>query len=257
MFSSSKLKSITLLTSLATAIVSCGSQEMNDMEIYGGSKVEIGDWASTVAIVDSSNINCTGTLVHPQLVITAAHCMQGVWSAKQLSIYTGEGVEGGRTNGQHKVASFASSPKYGRKQEGWNDIAYIVLSEPLNISEKDLPKILLDQDEMEEIIEVGNEVRLVGYGGRNGGGYGVKYEVDAEITKFNDSEINIGKNGRDSCQGDSGGPAYGQLRDGSWRVFGVVSRGGACGKGGIWGRMSANICWIQEDSGIQLGANCS
>ena len=40
--------------------------------IYGGSKVKQCGWPTTVALG-----GCTGTLVHPELVIFAAHCMQG------------------------------------------------------------------------------------------------------------------------------------------------------------------------------------
>ena len=99
---------------------------------------------------------------------------------------------------------------------------------------------------------VSNEEGAV-LGNRDGGGYGVKYEVDVPITKVGDNEVGLGNNGKDSCQGDSGGPAYARLKNGAWRVFGVVSRGGACGTGGIYGRMNANICWVQEDSGVDLG----
>ena len=67
------------------------------------------------------------------------------------------------------------------------------------------------------------------------------------------NEIAVGGGGKDSCQGDSGGPVYGQLKSGEWRVYGVTSRGGSCGTGGIYGLMHANICWVQEGAGESLG----
>ena len=66
---------------------------------------------------------------------------------------------------------------------------------------------------------------------------GLKYEVDTTVVKNIStsipydalSEIAVGGGGKDSCNGDSGGPVYGQLKTGEWRVYGVTSRGGACG----------------------------
>ncbi|SMF62139.1 Trypsin [Pseudobacteriovorax antillogorgiicola] len=248
---------VTGIFALGLILTSCGKETTSDPKIYGGSKVSKGQWPSTIGLVSGRGINCSGTVVHPNLVITAAHCVSGVWSPSSLSVYSGEGKEGGRISGQYQVSRFEISPKYGRKTSGWDDIAYLVLEEPFDIEEADIPEILFADDEIEEVLGIGNSVRLVGFGTRDGGGYGVKYEVDAEITRVTDNEVYIGKDGKDSCQGDSGGPAYGQLANGEWRVFGVVSRGGRCGTGGIWGRMSANICWVQEDSGIDLGLPCN
>ncbi|MFW7379067.1 MAG: S1 family peptidase [Oligoflexus sp.] len=239
---------------LLASATACGpaAQEASEAKIYGGNQVEDGQWPSTVALSRSGRIFCTGTIVHQQLVITAAHCVSGIFNPRSVEVYAGEGSEGGRIRGQHAADSIAISPNYRRKTDGWDDIAYITLQEPIDIAVEDIVPILADPTELSEVIRRGNQVRIVGFGGRNGGGYGVKYETDAPITSFNANEVSIGADGRDSCQGDSGGPAYGQLENGEWRVFGVVSRGGACGYGGIWGRMDANICWIQENSGIDL-----
>ena len=236
----------------AGLLSSCGSQTDSELKIYGGTKTEAGDWASTVALTNNGSMFCSGTIVHPRLVITAAHCVANIRGTRSLGVYLGEGREGGRVSNTLRVESFASSPRYSQSRNGWNDIAYLVMEEEIEIAEEDIPQILLDETEMEELIRVGATSKLVGFGVRDDRGFGVKYEVDAPITRFNDNEVYIGRNGKDSCQGDSGGPAYGQLEDGSWGVYGVVSRGGRCGTGGIWGRMSANICWVEDDSGIDL-----
>lgn len=236
------------------ALTGCGDRPTADsnLDIYGGSAVEQGEWLSTVGLATNNRLFCSGTIVHPRLVITAAHCVSSIYNPSSLSIYVGNGSEGGNVRAQYRAQRVAYSPKYSQKSSGWDDIAYVVTEEPMDIPSDAIIPILVKSDEIDSIIKRGNYVRIVGFGGRNGGGYGVKYETDAPITGFNSNEVNIGANGKDSCQGDSGGPAYGKTESGEWRVFGIVSRGGACGYGGIWGRMSANICWVQEDAGINL-----
>ena len=250
-----KLKSQTILGLAGASLMfgACGQEtDPSDLKIYGGTKVAAGEWNSTVGITNNGSMFCSGTIVHPRLVITAAHCVANTSSARSLGVYMGEGREGGRVSDYYQVESFAYSPNYRRGSVGWDDIAYLVTAEEMDIDAADIPEILMNEDEMDEILKVGNEVHLVGFGTRNDRGFGVKYEVDAPITRINSNEVYIGRDGKDSCQGDSGGPAYGQLANGEWRVFGVVSRGGACGTGGIWGRMSANICWVEKDSGVDI-----
>jgi secreted trypsin-like serine protease len=243
------------LSCLATGLLSCSASEPQDSQskIYGGIKTKAGEWLSTVALVSNGRMFCTGTAINPQLVITAAHCIQGNSNPRRIGVYVGEGSEGGRVTAQYTVEKMAYSPKYSRNVEGWNDIAYLVLDKPMDLPESAYIPVLTDAEETTEALQTGLTSYLVGFGNRDGGGFGVKYEVDVAITKVGDNEVYLGNNGKDSCQGDSGGPAFAKLSNGEWRVYGVVSRGGACGTGGIYGRMNANICWIQEDSGVDLG----
>lgn len=233
----------------------CGtkSEETSAPSIYGGKKVNAGEWPDTVAITGLLGMYCSGTIVHPRLVITAAHCIQA-FSPGGTYVYQGDGWILGLIKGQHKALRKAASPKYSQSggAAGWNDIGYIVLEKPIDISPRSIVPILTDEAEKAELLAPGKTAQIVGYGNREDGGLGRKYEAQAKITQVTDNEVAIGGGGIDSCQGDSGGPAYGRLANGEWRVYGVVSRGGACGQGGLWGLMHANICWIQEDSGIDL-----
>ena len=240
---------------LASLIASsCGQTpvEKSDPSIYGGKKVEGGQWPGTVAITGLLGMYCSGTLVNPRLVITAAHCISA-FSPGGTFVYVGEGWVLGLIKGQHKALRKAASPKYSQAGEGgWNDIGYIVLEKPVDLPSSAYVPILTDAEEAKELLAPGKISHIVGFGNREDGGIGRKFEADAQITEVNDNEVAIGGGGIDSCQGDSGGPAYGRLANGQWRVYGVVSRGGDCGKGGLWGLMQANICWIQKDSGIDL-----
>lgn len=238
---------------LLLALTACGSANENTSEskIYGGTKVPEGGWPSTVAITSFLGMHCSGTAITPRVVITAAHCVGG--SIGSTYVYVGEGKFFGLMKGQHKATRIVASPLYGQGSSQNNDIAYVLLEKPLDLPASAYIPVLVDQEEIEELMAIGATGQLVGFGNREDGGTGRKYEVSAPITAVNDNEITLGGNGIDSCQGDSGGPVYGQLANGEWRVYGVTSRGGACGTGGIYGRMDANICWIQKHSGQDLG----
>lgn len=237
---------------LSFGLISCGSSssEQSETSVYGGSKTPAGAWSNVVAITGGGGIFCSGTAVTPNLVITAAHCAE-VYPSSQVSVYVGAGVEGGSVSGQYAATKFKASPKYG-SSNGANDIAYIVLKTPINLPASAFTPVLTDAAEVKELLAIGKTAHIVGFGNRDNGGFGVKFEVDANVTKVNSLEITIGGGGKDSCNGDSGGPVFGKLLNGQWRVYGVTSRGGSCGTGGIYGLMHANICWIQADSGLDL-----
>ncbi|RYZ66998.1 MAG: trypsin-like serine protease, partial [Proteobacteria bacterium] len=223
--------------------------------IYGGKATAQGEFYSAVAITNRYlGVFCSGTAITPTVIVTAAHCVEMLQTPADNYVYVGSGKEAGQFLGQFQVKSAKANPNYSPwASSGQNDIAYVTLAEPIPLPASAFVPVLTKKSEIAEVIRSGKATRVVGFGDRSDRGYGVKYQVDAPITRIGSNEVGIGGNGKDSCQGDSGGPAYGQLANGQWRVFGVVSRGGACGSGGIYGLMHANICWVQKDSGIDLG----
>jgi V8-like Glu-specific endopeptidase len=206
--------------------------------IYGGSPSATCGWPTTVLVGGNGGL-CTGTLVHPQLVITAAHCT-GNNEGKQI----GFGPTG---NSMSRSATCHPHPNYGGSAT--NDIAYCTLSQAVD----NVPIVpVLFGCEVAEYIQAGQQVDIVGYGQTNFGGAGTKYEVTTTITGYQNGEVFIGGNGLDSCSGDSGGPVYVQIDDGSWRVFGITSYGGQCGSGGVYGNMATNLAWVEQQSGLDV-----
>ncbi len=244
---------------MAVISVACGEagQQNSESKVYGGSAVPKGGWQSTVALSSSGSMYCSGTAISPYVVISAAHCAVGK-KASSVTVYVGDGKDGGYVRGQYEVAKIVASPDYNGNTG--NDISYLVLKTPLDLPESAFVPVLTNPLEIKELLSVNAKAHIVGFGLRNGNEFGLKYEVDTSVVKNIStslsydaaSEIAIGGGGKDSCNGDSGGPVYGQLKTGKWRVYGITSRGGACGTGGIYGLMHANICWIQKDSGINL-----
>jgi secreted trypsin-like serine protease len=245
-----QLGSLGLAAALA---VSCGSanEQNSESSIYGGTKTVAGDWLNTVALTDSAGgVFCTGTAVTPTLVVTAGHCAEAVSSLRAVGIYVGAGASGGAYLGQYPISKFKAHPNY---RGGDYDVSYVVLSKALPLASAAYIPVVKNQAENAELMKVGKTARIVGFGQRENGDYGVKYQVDAPIVGLSQTEVAIGGNGKDSCQGDSGGPAFAKLANGEWRWVGVVSRGGSCGSGGVYGLVTSSVCWIQKDSGINLG----
>lgn len=215
-----------------------------------------GEFPSAVSIRSSGRAHCTGSLVAPQLVITAAHCVS-TGNVGFLKVHVGLGTEPDFSERGVAVASFGTSPTYQRDIGGNSDVAYLVLAQPLD----DVPitPVATDPEELRTLLATGTRSTLVGYGMHDNdvpGSSGVKYLGPGTVKFFSRNEVWIGDAQGDGCSGDSGGPVYGQLPSGEWRVFGVTSRGPSpCGLEewpGIWGLMHAHACWIEQASGIKI-----
>ncbi|MDC0716931.1 S1 family peptidase [Nannocystis bainbridge] len=211
------------------------ADEQDGEAIYGGTTVPVCGWASTVELGGS----CTGTLVDPQVVIYAAHC-----GASYNKIYFGE---------KYTAAAKSVTPQWckiypGGQPGSGNDFAVCKLSTPVT----DVPIVPILMGCETSNLQPGKQVTLVGFGNADNGPYGVKRQVTTTINGFQGDEISIGGNGKDTCQGDSGGPAFIKLADGTWRVFGITSYGGACGSGGMYSMMHKGIAWFEQQTAIDL-----
>jgi hypothetical protein len=242
----------TLIPALViSASASAGEPEVAlgaDMDplIYGGTAVQTCGWPTAVYL-SFGGAACSGTLVHPEIVVTAAHCPNST-TGRSANVSFGEGFGGGaRTVG----ATCYSNPSW-TGAVGGQDYGYCKLNSPVN----DVPIIPPAWGCDTSALTNGREVVIVGFGQSDNGGSGSKREVTTQITAIGEQAV-IGGNGKDACQGDSGGPVYIQLKpefggDGSWRVFGITSGGSACGNGGIFALMHVAIPWIETHSGIDI-----
>ncbi|EDM79298.1 peptidase, S1 (chymotrypsin) family protein [Plesiocystis pacifica SIR-1] len=217
-----------------------------DPAIYGGTSANYCGWPTAVYL-DMGFTACTGTLVHPDIVITAAHCPSST-SGLATTIRFGEGQAGGERAVQ---ATCYSNPAWNGAV-GPADYGYCRLNQPVT----DIPIVPPAYGCDVTALTPGREVTIVGFGQSNNGGSGTKRQVTTTITAIGD-QAQIGGNGLDSCQGDSGGPVYVKLDsafggDDTWRVFGITSGGGACGTGGIYALMHEAIPWIEQHSGVDI-----
>lgn len=232
------------------AIPSAGTIETDppDPLIYGGEPVEPGAWPAVV-VVQTSKL-CTGTLVAPDLVFTAAHCFEPA-PVGPVQIYFGDTMMSATVVSSNEWGSHPEFCLPAECGEDLHDFAWVKLPAAVDIQ----PIVpITDQAEFDEAMQVGVEVIFVGFGEDEDEVTGVKRQVAASLTAFNESgrEFRAGSDGKDTCLGDSGGPGLVKLSSGEWRLAGVISRGGECGLGGIYGVPLPELCWLRDDSGVDL-----
>ncbi|MCE6998163.1 serine protease [Saccharothrix sp. S26] len=214
--------------------------------IIGG--VPTADFPECVAVGSPNVWCCSGTLVSPNVVVTAGHCVEGGCAAR---VFLGKDVEFPEDGEVIRVRTALAHPDY-RPPKPTCDLAVLVLERPASTA----PRPIATRDQ----VAAAAFVRLAGYGNtdvHSSGGYGRRRMVDVPIAGDHPrygadaaTEFVAGAPflDRDSCNGDSGGPAYVQS-DGQWLLAGATSRATAsslrpCGDGGIYTRVASYQEWV-------------
>lgn len=152
---------------------------------------------------DATPVECTGTLVAPRVVVTAAHCVAEL-PVNGLEVFFGMDVAapgariaviGGRAHPDFDPATHA------------NDVAALILAADAPVAPIALAPALPDL--------TNTDVRLVGYGITAGTGtdVGAQRAGTARVTEMSANELRMVPGPAMSCRGDSGGPVLsgGQL----------------------------------------------
>jgi MYXO-CTERM domain-containing protein len=221
-------------------------------QIWNGTPTE--DHPAVGALTVNGAAFCTGTLVAPDAVLTAAHCndyLDGLWG-EELTFVTGPG-DSGALEGGVPIDESLNHPDW----DGWNaDIGLVLLAEPA----AEVP-LWAHLDEMDEGEWTGRMVTLVGYGITADGlaDSGEKLETEVEIYAFDEDVFFHYTAGTNACFGDSGGPALYEFED-RWRVVGVLSAvfphlhddQSCVGGGGYQIRVDRYADWIADEVDINL-----
>lgn len=215
----------TTVMMMSAALVACatsdetphGAQEQEArQDIVGGQATDA--LPAVGALTRFGGTHCTGTLISPRRVVTAAHCLDGV-SASSLRFVIGPSL--GQAQAVIRVASVTPHPSYNPFQLT-NDIGYVDLDSDAPVA----PMALLPAMDQSW---VGRELVFVGYGNSNGfsqTGSGIKRFVTMPIQQVMPTQFSYAVPGKNTCNGDSGGPAFAQV-DGQLLLAGVTSFGDA------------------------------
>jgi hypothetical protein len=214
------------------------AHEITSQPIFGGQNATACQWPTTVLLS-----GCTGTLVHPLIVTTAAHCGTG----HRMATF-------GETSGMaaRRVPIEYCRVFQTRGSDG-TDFAFCKLRTPVT----DVPIIPPLMGCEVDILKPGQKVVVAGFGDNNdnNGGFGTKRWVETTLNRPDTGRgAQVGGMGKAPCFGDSGGPAFVKLPDGSWRSFGIDSSGtgDSCGAGDIMAMIYKAVPWIEQQSGIDI-----
>jgi MYXO-CTERM domain-containing protein len=195
----------------------------------------------------AGDTSCSGSIVHPRVMITAAHCLA---DGTPDRIRFGESYSGWERRSD--VERCEADPAYADSEHAADDIGYCVLVDPVD----DLAPVPVLAGCETQHLQIGTITAIVGFGlEMENGSFGRKrYAFTTVADELRaDGTIVIGDAGANGCIGDSGGPALVELPDGTWRVAGLFSHGPACGGGPNTFRVLADrVTWIEERSGFDI-----
>jgi MYXO-CTERM domain-containing protein len=171
--------------------------------------IEMGDEAYSM---------CSGNLITPRIVLTAAHCGEGV--PESMITSAGRAFFGADINDYEHAVGFVAYRGHPDYQElsGWdlgqNDVGIGILNEdaPVSPSPVSWRELTLD--------DIGRPVKSVGFGISNastGTGSGIKRSADLTLDQLEEQFMvsYATEEGTTICSGDSGGPQFIDV-DGVW-----------------------------------------
>ena len=240
---------------------------MPSERIVGGGDADPADWPFIAALETRRGDQfCGGSVVAPNAVVTAAHCVYGA-RRRDVRVVTGRPDLRDESTGKSiRVSRISVHRQYGRR--GYRDVAILKLTRATPAPAALLPT----RSEAEAETTPGSELRVAGWGGtKPDGGRPSNVLLDVAVFAISDTECDehfsyfrpaeevcaYGEQQsdgdyNDSCFGDSGGPLVADSPRGALLV-GLVSYGGLlCGvdKPGVYAEVARNLRFIQRKAGL-------
>ncbi|MCG7949469.1 MAG: serine protease [Candidatus Thiodiazotropha taylori] len=240
------------------------------IRIIGGEEAQPAAYPWMVSLRhDGGGQFCGASLVAPDWVMTAAHCVESE-NAQGIEAVIGDLDLNQTDQGEltRQINRIVVHPDRSASSDD-HDIALLELSSGAN-----LQAVAPATPTITNNISAGTPLTVMGWGNMSTSGEEFPnrlQEVQVPLVAQDECRHNYGgsitdnmicaglpQGGKDSCQGDSGGPLVHQI-DGDWHQVGIVSWGEGCaqpGYPGVYARVGAYSDWItQVTSGDSTGGD--
>lgn len=261
------MKSVKLLVSslaMVCSLTSFASQQKSEVGqlIVGGTEAAAGEFPYIVSLHSSGKHFCGGSLIRPDWVLTAAHCISAPNARYEVLIGLHDQKQQANAE-RRKIVKVIRHPQYNSQTTDY-DFALVKLD-----SASSFPTVALNDAEF----DLKNESVLsttAGWGVTKEGAWSTSPVlmrvdvplVDSELcnTNYNGAITDrmmcagLDEGGKDSCQGDSGGPLVVKDSEGAVFLAGVVSWGHGCArpkKYGVYSKVSFALGWVNETIATQ------
>ncbi|WP_327167928.1 serine protease [Streptomyces subrutilus] len=203
--------------------------------VVGGTRAAQGEFPFMVRL----SMGCGGALYTQQIVLTAAHCVNGSGNNTSITATAGNVDLNSSSTIKVKSTKVLQAPGYNGTGKDW---ALIKLAQPIN-----LPTLKIAETKAYD----SGTFTVAGWGATREGGAQQRYLMKATVPFVSDAscqssyggslvpgeEICAGfsQGGVDTCQGDSGGPMFRRDNANAWIQVGIVSWGEGCARPGYPG----------------------